>query len=106
MVRNLNNPQYEEREKQRIYNKDYYQKNKDRLKLYAKIYNTLHKEKNLEYLREYYENITKVKREGWVKAMLIPKSTRYKPPRKGCFDKGIRVTGFEKKTTLVTVSFQ
>ncbi len=93
------------REKQRLYNRDYYSKNKDRLKLYAKIYNMLHKEKNLEYLREYYESITKKKRGDWTKAMFVPQSTRYKPARKGCFDKGKKVTGFEKESKVVVVVF-
>ncbi len=62
------------REKQRLYNRDYYSKNKDRLKLYAKIYNMLHKEKNLEYLREYYESITKKKGVIGLKLCLFHKA--------------------------------
>ena len=34
-----------------------------------------------------------------------PKSTRYKPPRKGMFDKGKKVIGYESKKEMVTVSF-
>jgi hypothetical protein len=94
-----------DKEKQQIYNRDYYQKNKARLKLYSKIYNTLHKEQNLEYLREYYETISKKKRIDWSKAMVIPKSTRYKPPRKGCFNKGKCTIGFEREFIPVTVNF-
>ncbi len=105
MVRKTNETESEIREKQRIYNRDYYSKNKDRLKLYSKIYNMLHKEKNLEYLREYYESITKKKRGDWKRAMFVPKSTRYKPPRKGCFDKGKKVTGFERESKVVVVNF-
>jgi len=101
----IDDPEYEIREKQRIYNRDYYVKNRERLKLYSKIYNTLHKEKNMEYLREYYENITKKKRESWNKAMALPKSTRFKPGRKGLFDKGKKVTGFSKESKVVVVTF-
>lgn len=95
-----------DKQKQQDYNREYYKNNKDRIKLYSKIYNNLHKEKNLQYLREYYENIQKSKNEKWLKAMFTHSSTRYKPPRKGCFDKGRKVSGFERQHQQVTVSFE
>ena len=95
----------DEREKLSIYNKSYYRKNKDRLLLYQKIYTSLNKEKNMEILREYYEKVESTKRSQWNKAMYIPKSTRYKPPRKGMFDKGRKVVGYESRIEQTTVVF-
>ena len=98
-------PLDEERQKISDYNKHYYLENKDRLLLYQKIYASLHKQKNMEFLRDYYNRIEKDKRINWDKAMYSPKSTRYKPPRKGMFDKGRKVVGYESKKEMVTVSF-
>ena len=95
-----------DKQKQQDYNREYYQNNKERIKLYSQIYKTLNKEKNLEYLQQYYENIQVKKNENWLAAMFNPSSTRYKPPRKGCFDKGKKVTGFERQHQKVTVSFE
>tara|TARA_R110001606_G_C15317551_1_gene644312 strand:- start:968 stop:1297 length:330 start_codon:yes stop_codon:yes gene_type:complete len=95
-----------DREKLSEYNREYYKRNKERLLMYQKIYASLHKEKNMDFLRDYYSKIEKNKRKNWDKAMYIPKSTRYKPPRKGMFDKGRKITGYEKKTgESVTVTF-
>ena len=44
--------------------------------------------------------------KNWLEAMFSPTSTRYKPPRKGCFDKGKKVSGFERQFETVTVSFE
>lgn len=94
-----------DREQLSQYNKEYYLKNKERLLMYQKIYASVHKEKNMDFLRDYYNNIEKDKRDSWDKAMYIPKSTRYKPPRKGMFDKGKKVVGYEYEKKNVTVLF-
>ena len=53
--------QKEKQEKLSTYNKSYYQKNKTKLKLYQQIYNSIHKEENLDFLREYYNKVEKKK---------------------------------------------
>jgi len=92
-----------EKIKTRDYNRNYYQKNKERLCLYKKIYNTINREKNLTYLRDYYNDIVKHEKD-WRKAMPEIISTRMKV-KKPRMDKGPKVVGFHRTVGPVEVSF-
>lgn len=90
-------------EKLRKYNRDYYLKNKERLLIYNKIYKTIQRERNLESLQNYYDNISNVEK-NWSKAMPKVKSTRVRF-KKLRYDKGPKVMGFSRSLKLVEITF-
>lgn len=90
-------------EKLRKYNRNYYLKNKERLLIYNKIYKTIQREKNLESLQNYYDNISNVEK-NWSQAMPKIKSTRVRF-KKLRYDKGPKVKGFSRSLNQVVITF-
>ena len=90
-------------EKLRKYNRNYYLKNKERLLIYNKIYKTSQREKNLESLQNYYDNISNVEK-NWSQAMPKIKSTRVRF-KKLRYDKGPKVKGFSRSLNQVVITF-
>lgn len=91
-------------EKLRNYNKAYYQKNKERLQIYQKIYKDMTRDKTLKYLNDYYESVIKEKEQQWCEAMPKCSSTRAKRTRI-CYDRGKKISGLHIKRESVLVSF-
>ena len=90
-------------EKLRKYNRNYYLKNKERLLIYNKIYKTIQREKNLESLQNYYDNISNIEK-NWSQAMPKIKSTRVRF-KKLRYDKGPKVKGFSRSLNQVVITF-
>lgn len=92
-------------EKLRKYNRNYYLKNKERLLIYNKIYKTIQREKNLESLQNYYDNISNgCDATNWSQAMPKIKSTRVRF-KKLRYDKGPKVKGFSRSLNQVVITF-
>ena len=90
-------------EKLRKYNRNYYLKNKERLLIYNKIYKTIQREKNMESLPNYYDNISN-KNKNWSQAMPKVKSTRVRF-KKLKYDKGPKVKGFCRSLNQIVITF-
>ena len=87
----------------RNYNRKYYLKNKERLLIYNKIYKTIQREKNMESLQNYYDNISN-KNKNWSQAMPKVKSTRVRF-KKLKYDKGPKVKGFSRSLNQIVITF-
>lgn len=87
----------------RNYNRKYYLKNKERLLIYNKIYKTIQREKNMESLQNYYDNISN-KNKNWSMAMPKVKSTRVRF-KKLKYDKGPKVKGFSRSLNQIVITF-
>lgn len=86
------------------YNRKYYLKNKERLLIYNKIYKTIQREKNLDSLQKYYDNITLLDKADWSKAMPKIKTTRVRNCKLK-YDKGPTVKGFSRKQGQIVIDF-